>query len=84
MVAIQLHLCYPLTMENVINSVYLAEIIDKVNLTQRELDVLEFRYCHKTTLKEIGIELGVCPERVRQIEAKVLRKLRIMCNLMDL
>ena len=49
-------------------------------LTLREKKVLELRFGlgeeAETTLKEVGIKLGVRAERIRQIEAKALRKLR--------
>ncbi len=49
-------------------------------LTDRERRVLEMRFGLKDgithTLEEVGQELGVTRERIRQIEAKALRKLR--------
>src|SRR6056297_2918764 len=49
-------------------------------LTQREKRVLELRFGitdgHPHTLEEVGREFGVTRERIRQIEAKALRKLR--------
>ncbi|HEV3155734.1 MAG TPA: RNA polymerase sigma factor RpoD [Candidatus Baltobacteraceae bacterium] len=50
------------------------------NLTDRERRVLELRFGledgHQRTLEEVGQEFGVTRERIRQIEAKALRKLR--------
>jgi len=50
-------------------------------LTVREGDVLKLRYGfdgrHNRTLEEVGIKFGVTRERIRQIEAKALRKLRL-------
>jgi RNA polymerase primary sigma factor len=49
-------------------------------LTARERQVLEMRFGLKDgtarTLEEVGQEFGVTRERIRQIEAKALRKLR--------
>jgi len=50
------------------------------NLGDRERRVLVLRYGledgHQRTLEEVGHEFGVTRERIRQIEAKALRKLR--------
>jgi len=50
------------------------------NLTPRESKVLQLRFgidMHtEHTLKEISDAMGTSPERIRQIEAKALRKLR--------
>jgi RNA polymerase primary sigma factor len=49
-------------------------------LSERERRVLEMRYGlvdgKDHTLEEVGREFGVTRERIRQIEAKALRKLR--------
>ena len=50
------------------------------SLNQRERDVLDYRFGLKDgysrTLEEVGLMFGVTRERIRQIEAKALRKLR--------
>ena len=49
-------------------------------LTPREEKVLSLRFGledgHSRTLEEVGQEFNVTRERIRQIEAKALRKLR--------
>jgi len=45
-------------------------------LTDREKFVIRERYFRQKTLEEIAPEIGTQRERVRQIEAKALRKLR--------
>jgi len=54
------------------------EILDELN--DREREVLEMRFGLKDgrnhTLEEVGQAFGVTRERIRQIEAKALRKLR--------
>ena len=47
------------------------------NLPENYSKVLRHRYQDKMTLKEIGQNLGVTMERVRQIERSALRKLRV-------
>lgn len=45
-------------------------------LLDRESDILRKRYRDKMTLQAIGKVYSICQERVRQIEAKALRKMR--------
>ncbi len=56
----------------------LMEVLD--TLTPREEKVLRLRFGlddgHQRTLEEVGREFNVTRERIRQIEAKALRKLR--------
>ena len=60
----------------------LKEQVEEVlyTLSPRERRVLELRFGlqdgHSRTLEEVGREFGVTRERIRQIEAKALRKLR--------
>ena len=50
------------------------------DLSPREQEVLEYRYGlkgdHPCTLEEVGKKMNVTRERIRQIEAKALRKLK--------
>lgn len=60
----------------------LREQLDSMldDLTERESEVLRLRFGledgHAHTLEEVGKRFGVTRERIRQIEAKALRKLR--------
>ncbi|MCI7498082.1 MAG: hypothetical protein MSA82_01565 [Oscillospiraceae bacterium] len=52
------------------------EYIIKKTLTEREGRVLDMRYKRYMTMAAIGEEYGLRAERIRQIEAKAVRKLR--------
>ena len=45
-------------------------------LTPRERDILRLRYLEEMSLQEIGAWCSVGKERIRQVEARALRKLR--------
>ena len=51
-----------------------------VSLTEREREVLKLRFGlgdgYSRTLEEVGKQFKVTRERIRQIEAKALRKMR--------
>lgn len=47
-----------------------------LTLTEREETVLRWRYKERLTLEKTGKQVGVTKERIRQIQAKALRKLR--------
>jgi RNA polymerase sigma-32 factor len=59
---------------------FLREKLEKIKdkLSPKELDILELRLLAEKplTLKEIGEKHGVSRERIRQIEARLLKKLR--------
>ncbi len=70
------------TPEANVESVMLREHIDQLlgDLKERERQVIVLRFGledgHPRTLEEVGKEFNVTRERIRQIEAKALRKLR--------
>lgn len=53
-------------------------------LSERERRIIELRYglndCSILTLREIGDIFGITRERVRQLEAKSLRRMRKVIN----
>lgn len=57
---------------------HIAELLDDLKEREREVIILRFglRDGHPRTLEEVGKEFHVTRERIRQIEAKALRKLR--------
>ena len=63
-------------------SEHLREQIEEVlqKLPERERKIIQLRYGLKDgryrTLEEVGVEFGITRERIRQIEAVALRKLR--------
>ena len=56
----------------------ISEVLNTLN--EREAQVLRLRYGlldgRSHTLEEVGAEFNITRERIRQIEAKALRKLR--------
>ena len=71
-----------LEIETVIDQTELKDKIENVlqTLTKKEAEVIRLRYGlngeNQKTLEETGKELNVSRERIRQIEAKALRKLK--------
>ncbi len=71
-----------MSVEEMVEQADLRRIIDSVlaTLTEREERIIRLRYGlddgRKRTLEEVGQEFHVTRERIRQIEAKALRKLR--------
>lgn len=81
--------CLETTIEDKLFSRKVKDILDKITiLTSREKSVIMYRYGFVDnriyTLKEIGDKLGITGERVRQIEARSLKKLAENTNLRHL
>lgn len=72
---------YELTERSLLNK-NIRILLDR--LTERERDVLQYRFGlldgRQRTLEEIGQMMGVTRERIRQIEAKALRRLQAVKN----
>lgn len=72
------------TPEDVTRQMILREQIEMIlqKLQPRERDVVRLRFGlddgHQRTLEEVGAELKITRERVRQLELRALRKLRLI------
>lgn len=72
---------YPLNLAEVLlkdnaDIVYLKGLIDVISqFSEREQTIIRSRFLEHKTLREIGMDLGLTGQRIRQIEAKTLRKL---------
>lgn len=65
------------TLKIEVYKIYVPAIIKTIStLDTREQQVLIMRYKSGMTLEECGKEMGITRERIRQIEAKAIRKLR--------
>lgn len=67
---------YVTDLEQVEQRELLGKILEAANLDERYSLVLQRLVLEDCTLEDVGKELGVTRERVRQMEAKVLRRLR--------
>lgn len=73
-----------------VNTVYMNQTIFTIidSLKDREREVLLYRFGffddEPWTLEQVGIKLDVTRERVRQIESKVLRRMRSMPSIQKL
>ena len=71
------------TVEEVLHSKFLLEELNDIlldRLTDRETEIICRRYglnrTKSETLEEIGADMGVTRERIRQLEARALKKLK--------
>ncbi len=64
---------------NAVNRLDAEEIIDRIDeLDERTARIIRARYLDgEATLRSLAQELKLCPERVRQLEAAGLRRLRV-------
>ena len=58
----------------------LRKMFSAAPLTDREKDLIHKKFCERMTLKQVALEEGISPERVRQILAKASRKLRYQAS----
>jgi RNA polymerase primary sigma factor len=65
-----------------------SELVECIDcLKEKESEIIKMRFgfdCEKMTLEEVGQKYQVTRERIRQIEAKALRKLTTMKKMKDL
>ena len=59
---------------------YYLEDAVKVNLSARECKIIYLRYFHNKSYDELGKEFCVTRERIRQIQARAIRRLRYLEN----
>lgn len=75
------NMCFTKSIEKVIEEKDFQRYVNNLllKLSEREREVVKKRfgfYGKKMTRENIGKEMGVCGERIRQIELRALRKLR--------
>ena len=59
-----------------VSTITMLAVMEVARLSEREVKVLMFRYRDRLELYGTGKQFGVTRERIRQIEAKALRKMR--------
>lgn len=59
-----------------VSTITMLAVMEVARLSEREVKVLMFRYRDRLDLYGTGKQFGVTRERIRQIEAKALRKMR--------
>ena len=69
-------------LERIEQQIDVKRVVDKLmaNATPREKIVIDCRYTQEMTLDETAKHIGTSRERARQIEAKALRRARILSN----
>ena len=70
------HIVLTLAADNLFRLGDIVDTLERAKLDRREILVLFLRFNGKKTFKEIGDGLDLSKERIRQIEAKALSKLR--------
>jgi RNA polymerase primary sigma factor/RNA polymerase sigma factor len=58
----------------------IGRILERLDEREQKIIISRFGLDHShepQTLKEVGVEMGVTKERIRQIEARALNKLRV-------
>jgi RNA polymerase primary sigma factor/RNA polymerase sigma factor len=58
------------------NAEAIKDAMEKADLTKQESRVIQLRYYEEETLEATGVSMGLSKERIRQIQAKALGKLR--------
>ena len=66
-------------LEHQIDTNRVVENLQKA-LTEKEQRVIDMRFAGEYTLEEVAVEFNVTRERIRQIEGKALRKMRVKAN----
>ena len=64
------------TLQQVEDALTIERMLARATLDERHLDVLNKRFYDDMTLREIAQEFGLSQERIRQMEAKALRRIR--------